>query len=76
MIGDLARYLRRVRAESGALLVLLVRPEGLATADTVKTLAERAGIRVAKLPLPGEGTIDWSLLRRAESARPTLQGES
>jgi hypothetical protein len=76
MIGDLARYLRRVRAESGALLVLLVRPDGLATADTVKALAEGAGIRVAKLPLPGEGTIDWSLLRRAESARPALQGES
>ena len=73
MIGDLARYLRRVRAEAGALLVLLVRPDGLTTAESVKSLAEGAGIRVAKLPLPGGGEIDWSLLRRAESAQPSLE---
>ena len=66
MIGDLARYLRRVRAEPGALLVLLVRSEGIAVAEQTKALARTAGIRTASLPLPGSGEIDWSLLRRAE----------
>jgi len=66
MIGDLARYLRRVRAEPGALLVLLVRSKGIAVSEEMKALAKTAGIRTASLPLPGAGEIDWSLLRRAE----------
>ena len=66
MIGDLARYLRRVRAEPGSLLVLLIRSDGLEVANETKNLANAAGIRVASLPLPGQGVLDWSLLRRAE----------
>jgi hypothetical protein len=65
--GDFGRYLRRVRAYPSALLVLLVRRDGIATMNRVHQVATAAGInRVARLPLPGEGELDWSLLRRAE----------
>lgn len=64
--GDFGRYLRRVRVYPGALLVLLVRPDGIGTMVRVQQIASAAGIRVARLPLPGEGELDWSLLRRAE----------
>ena len=64
--GDFGRYLRRVRVYPGALLVLLVRPDGIGTMSRAEQIAQAAGIRVARLPLPGKGELDWSLLRRAE----------
>jgi hypothetical protein len=64
--GDFGRYLRRVRAVPGALLVLLVRPDGISTSVRAERIARDSGIRVARLPLPGNGALDWSLLRRAE----------
>lgn len=65
--GVYGRYLRRMRAIPSSLLVLLVRPDGLATSKTAASIARAAGLqRVARLPLPGEGELDWSLLRRAE----------
>jgi type II secretory pathway component PulJ len=72
LTGDFGRYLRRVRAESGALLVLLVRSDGLRTARRVESVAEGAGVRVARLPLPGDGALDWSMLARiaSENQRP------
>ena len=69
MEGDLERYLRRVRGEPGALLVLLVRPDGLLTCRSLKAVASEAGIRVARLPLPGDGELDWRLLQRSEEVR-------
>jgi hypothetical protein len=64
--GDFGRYLRRVRALPGALLVLLVREDGIETARRIEQLARGAMIRVARLPLPGRGELDFRLLRRAE----------
>jgi hypothetical protein len=65
--GEFGRYLRRVRAYPGALLVLLVRPDGIGTMIRAGQAANAVGIsRVARLPLPGNGKLDWSLLRRAE----------
>jgi hypothetical protein len=64
--GDFGRYLRRVRAEPGALLVFLVRPDGISTMEKAASVARDAEINVARLPLPGKGELDWSLLRRAE----------
>jgi hypothetical protein len=64
--GDFGRYLRRVKAVPGALLVLLVRPDGIRTLSKAESIVRGAGIRVARLPLPGSGKLDWSLLRRAE----------
>lgn len=66
--GEYGRYLRRLRAIPGALLVVLVRPDGLATTELAAGLARAAGVRVARLPLPGRGELDWTLLRRAEEA--------
>ncbi len=65
--GDFGRYLRRVRAEPGALIVVLVRPDGLSTTARIQRIAREAGIRVARLPLPGTGELDFRLLRRAEA---------
>ena len=67
--GDFGRFLRRVRAEPGALLVLLVRPDGISTATRAHRVARDAEITVARLPLPGTGALDFSLLRRANSRR-------
>lgn len=67
---DYGRYLRRLRAMPGALLVLLIRPDGLATAALAERVARTLGVRVATLPLPGKGELDWSLLRRAEAGGP------
>ena len=67
--GDFGRYLRRVRALPRALLVLLVREDGIATARRIEQLARGAAIRVARLPLPGQGALDFRLLRRAEGGR-------
>jgi len=64
--GDFGRYLRRVKAVPGALLVLLVRPDGVRTLSLAEEIVRNAGIRVARLPLPGGGDLDWSLMRRAE----------
>lgn len=64
--GDFGRYLRRVKAVPGAILVLLVRPDGIHTLSQAETMVRNAGIRVASLPLPGNGELDWSLLRLAE----------
>lgn len=64
--GDFGRYLRRVRALPGALLVLLVREDGIESSRRVESLARAANIRVARLPMPGGGEIDFRLLRRAE----------
>lgn len=67
--GDFGRYLRRVRALPGALLVLLVRENGIETSKRVESLARASSVRVARLPMPGGGKIDFRLLRRAEGAR-------
>lgn len=70
---DYGRYLRRLRAMPGVLLVLLIRPDGLQTAGIAARVAEAAGVRVATLPLPGTGELDWSLLRRAEANGPRAE---
>jgi hypothetical protein len=64
--GVFKRYLRRVRATPGALLVLLVRANGIPAMERAVGLAREAGVRVARMPLPGEGELDWRLLRQAE----------
>jgi hypothetical protein len=64
--GDFGRYQRRVKAMPGALVVLLVRPDGIDTYNRAETVLRNADIRVASLPLPGQGKLDWSLLRQAE----------
>ena len=45
---------------------LLVREDGIATSAQVEELARASGIRVARLPMPGHGELDFRLLRRAE----------
>lgn len=66
--GELGRYLRRLRAMPGSVLILLVRSDGIDTADATHAAAQALGVRVASLPLPGRGELDFSMLRRAEGA--------
>ena len=67
--GVFGRYLRRVQVVPGALLILLVRPDGISTSIRTANIVRAAGLRVALLPLPGRGALDWSLLRRAEGGK-------
>ena len=64
--GDFGRYLRRVQVLPNSLLVLLVREDGIETARRVEGLARASRIRVARLPMPGQGELDFRLLQRAE----------
>jgi hypothetical protein len=67
--SDFKRYLNRVSVTPGALLVLLVRPDGIASQKRASRIAKASGVRVAKLPLPGQGDLDWSLIRKLEGER-------
>jgi hypothetical protein len=64
--GVFNRYLQRVRVTPGSLLVLLVRPGGIKAMERAERIARQAGVRVARMPLPGQGELDWRLLREAE----------
>lgn len=55
------RFLARIRVLRGARLVFLVRPEGVATYKLAAETANRASVSYSKMPLPGEGELDFSL---------------
>ncbi len=59
------KFLRRAGKISDALVIFLIRPEGVGTHDVASRVADQLGVRNAKLPLPGAGEIDFSMLRKA-----------
>jgi len=59
---DYGRYLRRVRAIRDAIVIFMIRPDGVATYETASREADQYQVRHAKLPLPGEGQLDFSRL--------------
>ena len=63
---DFKRFLRRVRNISDALVIFMIRPDGIKTHTQASRIADQLGVRNAKLPLPGTGEIDFSLLRGGE----------
>lgn len=60
---DFERFLRRAGRISDAIVIFLIRPEGVATHSLASRAADQLGVRNAKLPLPGTGEIDFSRLR-------------
>lgn len=61
---DFRRALRRVRAIHDAIVIFLIRPEGVKTCDLAWRVAEAHRVRKANLPLPGEGELDLSRMQR------------
>ena len=58
------KFLRRAGKISDAIVIFLIRPEGVKTHDVASRVADQLGVRNAKLPLPGEGEIDFSMFRQ------------
>jgi len=59
---DYKKFLRRLRAVSRGLLIFLIRPDGVETFNEAETVAHRLKVRNAKLPLPGQGALDFGLM--------------
>jgi hypothetical protein len=59
-------FLRRVRATPGASVVFMVRPDAVAICLRAEQMAESVGVRQGRLPLPGQGVIDFSLVEEFE----------
>jgi len=57
---DFQRFLRRIRVLRNTKLVFLVRPDGVATFRAAAEAARRLDVEFAKLPLPGDGVLDFS----------------
>ena len=60
---DYKKFLRRLRVVNRGLLVFLIRPDGVGTFNEAEAVANRLKVRNAKLPLPGDGALDFGLLR-------------
>ncbi|MAI79178.1 MAG: hypothetical protein CL917_09575 [Deltaproteobacteria bacterium] len=60
---DFKRFLRRVRNISDAIVIFMIRPDGVETHTQASRIADQLNVRNAKLPLPGTGEIDFSMLR-------------
>lgn len=55
-------FLRRVRATPGASVVFMLRPDAVPVCLRAENMAEGIGVRLGRLPLPGQGQIDFSLV--------------
>lgn len=66
-IDDLAEasrfqaFLRRVRVTRGGTVIFLIRPDGVANYRSALQQVEKLTMRHGKLPLPGQGELDFSL---------------
>ena len=61
---DFRRALRRVRNIHDAIVIFLIRPDGVSTCNIAWAVADAARVRKANLPLPGEGELDLSRMQR------------
>jgi len=52
------RFLRAAKSRPGIVVIFLIRPQGVEIYHQASVMAEAAGIRTGKLPIPGEGEID------------------
>jgi hypothetical protein len=50
-------------SDKAAIITFLIRPDGIPTYSELKKLAEAAGARTGRVPLPGEGVLDLSEAR-------------
>lgn len=56
------RFLRGAAATRRGTVIFLIRPDGVRSFNAASAVAARLGVRHGKLPLPGQGEIDLSLL--------------
>lgn len=54
-------FLRRVRVTLNGVVILLIRPDGVATYHEALQQVEKLNVRNGKLALPGHGRLDFSL---------------
>lgn len=60
--AQFTRFLRRARTLEDSTIIFLIRPSGVGTYRSASQRAREANVRHGKLPLPGNGAIDFSLL--------------
>jgi hypothetical protein len=57
------KFLRRVKAIHNGIVIFLIRPDGVWSYNEAEVVATGLRVRHAKLPLPGQGRLDFSRLR-------------
>lgn len=65
LAGDprMQKLLKTISADKDSIITFLIRPYGIATYFEMKKVAEAAGARTGRVPLPGEGVLDLSEAR-------------
>ncbi len=63
--AEYKKFLRQVRAINRGLVIFLIRPDGVDSFFEAENVANQFKVRNAKLPLPGEGDLDFSLMQQA-----------
>jgi hypothetical protein len=58
--SDFARFLRRVHSIHNGIVIFLIREQGIDTYRLAAEAADRLNVRYAKLPIPGDGELDFS----------------
>ncbi|MFM8497500.1 MAG: hypothetical protein ACKOEM_18555 [Planctomycetia bacterium] len=54
---------KKIAADKDAILTFLIRPDGISTYNELTKVAEAAGARTGRVPLPGTGVLDLSEAR-------------
>ena len=63
--AEYEKFLRRVRSINRGLVIFLIRPDGVESFFEAENVANQFKVRNAKLPLPGDGDLDFSLMQQA-----------
>ena len=63
--GEYKKFLKQVRAINRGLVIFLIRPDGVESFFEAENVANQFKVRNAKLPLPGDGDLDFSLMQQA-----------
>jgi hypothetical protein len=58
---DFPKFLRRVSVIHDSIVIFMIRPDGVQTFHEAEMLARQHNVRHAKLPLPGQGELDFGL---------------
>jgi len=62
---QLKKFLRRVKAIHNGIVIFLIRPDGVWSYNDAEVVATGLRVRHAKLPLPGQGKLDFSRFRES-----------
>ena len=78
--GRIRVYLERVRLTRSGTAIFLLRPDGVETYQRAEEIAKGALVRYGKLPIPGNGEIDFRLIEspsdRGKDGDGTIDGAS